>query len=271
MRPAGLASGERQQGCRSPWRFALLSLFLSLVLAPALRAADPPAPRLAEDALDASTLASPTGDPAPGWAGPWQLSQLRPPLAAEDRAGLLLRGTGDRNNPLRRELAAPYRGPELFVRFRFLYEPPEDEGEFFVLWLDRLDGGDRATHGSDVPNLGVHVAERGPQQGKTVFMVRIGQGRTAFSEVELERDREYLLQARCFECHSGEIPESGLRLDVRRELLGYSSGEAVAEPGLAARSRLIEKVPASDPARRMPPAGSGKAPLDEREIGLLYA
>ena len=315
-----------------------------------------------------------------GWNGAWKLSAIRPAITESNQNGVLIRGTTDRNNPLRRELAAPFRGSELFVRFHLRYEPPADDNEFFVLWLDRLDSGDRATHSENVPNVGVHVAESGPKKGKTVFMVRIGAAKTAFSSVELERGRDYvvvgrlsksdpteradfdrfdlwvnpkgddfekpaatikhsqsvnfvrwvgfatgrktekkdrlwvddlvlsrswddvleavsapalaeaplpgtqwegtvdfahdvypLLKSRCFKCHSGEKPESGFRLDVRNEILGYSTGDPLAEPGNARSSRLLEKVTESNPEDRMPPAEGGGDPLKDREIGLLAA
>lgn len=318
--------------------------------------------------------------PGLGWKSPWKLSAIRPATIQEAQDGVLIRGTDDRNNPLRRELAEPFRGGELFVRFHFRYEPPKDDSEFFVLWLDRLDSGDRATHSENVPNIGVHVAESGPKKGKTVFMVRIGAARAAFSTVELERDRDYvvvgrlsksdpveradfdqfelwvnpkredrekpnasiqhsqsvnfvrwigfstgrktekgdriwvddlvlsrswddvleavhvptlaetplpgtpwpgnidfshdvypLLKSRCFKCHAGDKPESGYRLDVRNEILGYSTGDPLAEPGKARSSRLLEKVTESNPEDRMPPVEGGGDPLTGREIGLLAA
>jgi hypothetical protein len=332
--------------------------------------------RLAEDSL--ADLAAEAGR---GWARPWVLSQIRPPLVEQAGVpGVMFRGTGDRNNPLRRELAVPFRGAELFVRFRLRYEPPQEEDEFFVLWLDRLDGGNAATHSNGVPNIGLHTADSGPDRGKVRFMVRIGQSKSSFSRVGLERGREHLvvgrlaksdpderapydqfdlwvdpapdsraqphatvnstdsvnfvkwigfgtgrktepedrifvrdlvlsrswedvlaaaqtpvvaettppgipwegavdfkaqvyplLKSRCFECHSGLQPESGLRLDARNEILGHSSGDPVAEPGKAARSRLIEKIIATKPGDRMPPAEDGGPALNDREIGLLYA
>lgn len=121
----------------------------------------------------------------------WKLSAIKPAVTDENGHGALIQGTLDRNNPLRRELAQPFRGAELFVRFQFRYDPPEDEGEFFVLWLDRLDGGDRAVHAENVPNIGVHVADKGPKKGRTVFMVRIGAAKTAWSSVEMQRGRVY--------------------------------------------------------------------------------
>ncbi|MCB1209023.1 MAG: PSD1 domain-containing protein [Verrucomicrobiales bacterium] len=316
----------------------------------------------------------------------WKVSAIKPAVTDEAGHGVLIQGTLDRNNPLRRELAQPFRGAELFVRFQLRYDPPEDEGEFFVLWLDRLDGGDRAVHAENVPNIGVHVADKGPMKGRTVFMVRIGSAKTAWSSVEMQRGRAYdivgrlsksdpteradfdlfdlwidpkpadrdrpvatiqhpqsvnfvrwigfgtgrktersdrihvddlvlsrtwedvlthlptepiaaakpqpppppvpdfvwkqkvdfkehvypLLKSRCFKCHAGEKPKSGYRLDVRNELLGYSTGEALAEPGKGAASQIIEHVRATSPEERMPPAESGEG-LTDNEIGLLWA
>lgn len=317
-----------------------------------------------------------------GFKGGWKLSALRPATVEEGQPGVLIRGTGDRNNALRRELAAPYRESELFVRFHLRYDPPKDDSEFFVLWLDRLEGSDQATHSENIPNIGVHVATSGPQKGKAVFMVRIGASKTAFSSAELERGRDYmvvgrlsktepteradfdqfelwvnpkkgdreapaamirhgqsvnfvrwvgfstgrktepgdriwvddlvlsrswedvmkavslpaiakapeplpgtpwegtvdfshdvypLLKTHCFQCHAGDKPDSGYRLDVRNEILGYSTGDPLAEPGKARASRLLEKVTDPNPEKRMPPAESGKAALTEKEVGLLAA
>ncbi|HBL44278.1 MAG TPA: hypothetical protein DDZ90_12875, partial [Planctomycetaceae bacterium] len=58
----------------------------------------------------------------------------------------LIQGSLDRNNPLRRELQETYQNQELFLRFRFRYaadQKPQDEGEFFVFWLDRYEGSDQ--------------------------------------------------------------------------------------------------------------------------------
>ena len=336
--------------------------------------------RLAEESFDLQAGSLMEKSSGMGWNGAWKLSAIRPAITESNQNGVLIRGTTDRNNPLRRELAAPFRGSELFVRFHLRYDPPADDNEFFVLWLDRLDSGDRATHSENVPNVGVHVAESGPKKGKTVFMVRIGAAKTAFSSVELERGRDYvvvgrlsksdpteradfdrfdlwvnpkgddfekpaatikhsqsvnfvrwvgfatgrktekkdrlwvddlvlsrswddvleavsapalaeaplpgtlwpgtvdfahdvypLLKSRCFKCHSGDKPESGFRLDVRNEILGYSTGDPLAEPGNARSSRLLEKVTESNPEDRMPPAEGGGDPLKDREIGLLAA
>lgn len=363
---------------RALTRFILVLAFLGML--PAIAAAETEMVRFAEDGLAGGVEALSMPESGTGWAGAWRSSQSRPPLDEPEIPGVLIRGSGDRNNPLRRELATPLRSPELFVRFRMRYEPPQDEDEFFVLWLDRLDGGDRSTHSNGVPNIGLHTADHGPDKGRVRFMVRMGTSKTAFSRVVLERGREHLvvgrlaktdpderapydqfdlwvdpapesrtqphasvrhndsvnfvkwvgfatgrktepddrifvrdlvlsrtwedvlaaastpvlagapppgipwegtvdfkehvfplLKSRCFKCHSGLLSESGLRLDARNEILGHSSGDPVAEPGKAARSRLIEKITATKPEDLMPPVESGSPALDDRETGLLYA
>ncbi|MCA8989167.1 MAG: PSD1 domain-containing protein, partial [Planctomycetaceae bacterium] len=92
------------------------------------------------------------------------------------------------------------------------------------------------------------------------------EGRVSFTH-----DVYPLLKTRCFQCHSGVDSESGYRLDVRDEVLGYSTGDPLAEPGKARTSRLLETVTAVSPEERMPPAENGLAPLSMEEIGLLAA
>ncbi len=335
--------------------------------------------RIAEDGFDPRGKLNLPARGA-GFKGGWKVSGQSTATVDEQHSGVLIRGTGERDNALRRELVTPFRDGEMFVRFSLRYEPPEDDSEFFVLWLDRLEGTDRSTHAENVPNIGLHVATAGPLKGKAVFMVRIGPSHTDFSSVELQRGRDYvlvgrlsktdptdradydqfelwvnpksedrdhpdakikysnsvnvvrwvgfstgrktetgdrvwiddlvlsrswddvmeaaispppapeplpgtpwegtvnfardvypLLKSRCFQCHSGKDSESGIRLDIRNEILGYSTGDPLAEPGRARSSRLLETVAASNPDERMPPAEEGTVPLSAEEIGLLAA
>ena len=352
------------------------------------------AARIAYESFAAPLNAAKTASADHGWSSEWILSGHSGSFAEDgvdhrkhaDRGGIVFRGTGTRNNPLRRQLASPFRGKELFVGFRFCYETDtepadqEADGEFFVLWLDRFGGTDRSTHSAHTPNIGLHVAPSGPEQGKNLLMVRIGGHRTSFSHVELERGRTYvvvgrlrksspsdrgdfdqfdlwvdpqpddlshsdasahnpqsinvvqwigfstglktetsdrisvdslvlsrtwndvlsgvsipagrkpkrndfgfgdyvvdfrrdiypLLKSHCFECHSGTNPESGYRLDVHDEMLGYSTGEALVRPGHSADSRLIEILESEDEAIRMPPSDSEKS-LTPKQIALLRA
>lgn len=352
---------------------------------------------IAYEAFDGSLGLLRDADRGVGWKQPWRVSRASSPMIVEAAAtpanasrlaaqrALQIHGTGGRNNPVRRELNRPVSRRELFVRFTLHYvadreKSPKVDPEFFVLWLDRLDGGDRATHAANVPNIGVHLADRGPKKGKNVFMVRIGPAQTAWSKVELQKNRTYqvvgrltksedgaradydrfdlwvdpkktdlhspdatisgvqsislvrwvgfstglkteatdrihvrnlvlgnswksvlddsaaliaandsrghngvvwdkpvdfkrdvypLLKSRCFDCHSGTNPESGHRLDIHRELLGYSTGEVLAEPGRSRDSRLIKAVAAESIEDRMPPVGN--APLTDTQIAMLRA
>jgi len=336
-------------------------------------------------------------DSGDGWKREWKTSRTFAPkviagtpssavASKPDVDGVLeIRGTGARNNPLRRELQQPLTQREVFIRFDLQYlgesTPPETvDPEFLVLWLDRLDGGDRSTHSANVPNIGLHVADRGPKKGRNVFMIRVGSANSAWSGTEVEVDRTYsvvgrlskskeggraeydcfdmwidpnvgdlntpdaslsgmqsismiqwlgfstglktevtdriqidnlllteswesvlatsssliadakplghngvvwdkpvdfrrdvypLLKSRCFDCHAGDKPESGHRLDVHRELLGYSTGEVLAEPGRSRHSRLIEVVTADSDDDRMPP--NEDSPLTDQQISMLQA
>lgn len=338
--------------------------------------------------LDPDGFVAPTNEPAAGWAGSWVTSKILPPLNVPSSVDSAIRdvqiqGTGNRNNPLRRRLSEPLTENEIFVGFRLLYEPSSTGGnavdpEFFVLWLDRTEGSDRAVHSAGVPNIGLHQADRGPHRGKNVFMVRFGSSQTAWSGAEVVPGTTYrvlarlakskpgerndfdqldlwvdpqpdnfdsplasiqhqvgvhqvnwlgfstgvkteptdnirvgdlvlsrswddalaflmedqpvedaanaalvwnkpvnfrkdifpILEERCFGCHADEFPDSGYRLDVRDELLGYSTGEPLVVPGSSRRSKLIDVLITSNASERMPP---GEPPLEEEEIAKLRA
>ncbi|WP_241676332.1 PSD1 and planctomycete cytochrome C domain-containing protein [Bremerella volcania] len=323
-----------------------------------------------------------------GWRGGWKLSKLSPasydPTANLQWPSVLIRGTGSRNNPLRRQLDRVYAEDEVFVGFRFVYEPEKVNGnpdpEFFVLWLDRTEGSDQAVHNSGIPNIGVHLADRGPSKGQNVFMLRFGSSQTAWSQHKLEPGKTYrliarlskekpgerndytqmelwidpeedsrnapnlqiskqsglhqfhwvgfatgvkteredrirvgdlvlssswdeayaflhanglatpgkppkptvvwnetvdfkrdvypLLKQRCFECHAGEFPDSGYRLDVRSELLGHSTGHALVVPGKSRNNPLLQALTSNSDTKRMPPEGE---PLSEKQIALITA
>lgn len=148
-----------------------------------------------------------------------------------------INGSESRNNPLRRQLAEPLTGDEVFVRYRIRYDaksidtPLQDEGEFFVLWLDALEGNDQSTHSGGVPNIGVHVSEN-----KNRFMVRHSSKNEQFA-AEVVGDREFLLVAQLKKSKSGATePYDVLNLwvdpnpeDLRKPDAAATSRNAVAK------------------------------------------
>lgn len=150
-----------------------------------------------------------------------RLSALNPP-----RVRYELRGTEDRNNPLRRSLNTPFTGEQLFVHFRLRYagesidlppatsdeqrnsDAPRDDGEFVVLWLDEVEGNDASTHSGGVPNVGIHV-----HQGENRFMVRFGSGAESFTKATLVGDRDFWIVARLWKSVEG-VERPFDRLDV---------------------------------------------------------
>ena len=89
----------------------------------------------------------------------------------------------------------------------------------------------------------------------------------AKSEVDFARDIQPILEERCLSCHGPEMQESGLRVDLRAQLLEGGDSEVPAiVPNKIAKSLLIERVTAKDADELMPPEGK---PLTESEVALL--
>ena len=86
--------------------------------------------------------------------------------------------------------------------------------------------------------------------------------------LDFRRDVLPVLENRCFECHRGEDASSGVRLDLRDELLGETTGRVLVAPGDPDRSRLILVISGRDPEIKMPPEGDR---LPDREIAVLRA
>jgi len=356
----------------------IIAALLVMIAAPGFAEDSSKSGLIAADGIDGDSL-----DGGFGWAGPWVTSTVSPAIIVEHglawpeggvslsdgRAAEIL-GTEGRNNPLRRQLAEPFDADELYVRFLLRYaadgidSAADDDGEFFVIWFDDVDGGDGATHGN-VPNVGIHVADDGPLKGRNAFMVRITPQETAYSDVELVGDRTRLvvarlaksvpgpyenfdtlefwvdpqpdakatpaasmqrkrsinlvewigvstglktepgdrilldeiavgrtwesvlglppvpvpeesvmppepvtvvsfrdevyplLSARCLECHRGDDPKSGTRLDHLDAMLDF------VVPGNADGSPLMQRIAAIDSDEQMPPADAGPALTDE--------
>ena len=129
-------------------------------------------------------------------SGPWTRNGL-----ATER--FTITGTGGRNNPLRKPLDPAFAGDEIFIRFNLRYaaksldSPPATSGEFFVLWLDELEGNDGSGHAANIPNVGIHV-----QGNQNRFMARYNSSNQKFGEV-LQGDRDYLILGRLWKSTSG--------------------------------------------------------------------
>ena len=128
---------------------------------------------------------------------PWKLNGLASPK-------FQIQGTASRNNPLRQALKVPFSGDELFVRYRIRYDletidlPEEKNGEFFVLWLDQVEGNDSSTHSGNIPNVGLHVSGN-----ENRFMVRYASSNQQFGP-PLVGDREFVVVARLWKSQSGK-------------------------------------------------------------------
>jgi hypothetical protein len=75
--------------------------------------------------------------------------------------------------------------------------------------------------------------------------------------VDFDRQIRPILSENCFRCHGPDDHQrkAKLRLDQKDAALGHGS---VIVPGHADRSGLIDRLTSDDPARRMPPAKTGK-------------
>jgi len=99
-------------------------------------------------------------------------------------------------------------------------------------------------------------------------------GRLAAADAspDFVRDVRPVLERSCGSCHSGELPKSGLRLDVKAAAFhgGDGWGPAIVA-GKPDESPLVRFARGDDEGMRMPPADSGVPPLSAAEIATLVA
>lgn len=149
-----------------------------------------------------------------------------------------INGTKNRNNPLKRRLKKPFRGDNLFVRYRLRYDSSsidtadKNDGEFFVLWLDEIDGGNANTHSGGVPNLGIHVSGN-----KNNFMARYASGGERFAD-ELVGDQDVLLVGRLWKSKA----EENAPFDQFDFWVNPKPDEEFSPAGSARSSKAIQKV-----------------------------
>jgi hypothetical protein len=88
--------------------------------------------------------------------------------------------------------------------------------------------------------------------------------------VEFNRDIRPLLSDRCYTCHGPDQARrrTKLRFDVEADAKQDLGGRFAIVPGDAAKSEMIRRITAADPARRMPPESSGRT-LTTGEIDLI--
>jgi hypothetical protein len=87
-----------------------------------------------------------------------------------------------------------------------------------------------------------------------------------FPKVDFVRDVQPVLQAHCFQCHSGDQKQGGLRLYSRALMLsGGASGAAIA-PGKGSGSLLLARIQGTGGKPRMP---LGFAPLSDAQTALI--
>ncbi len=74
-----------------------------------------------------------------------------------------------------------------------------------------------------------------------------------------------LFSANCYECHAGDEPKGGLRLDSRSAAMTGGESGAVIDPGKPESSLLITAVRYLDSSLEMPP----KKKLSKKQVALL--
>ncbi|MBM3971843.1 MAG: DUF1549 domain-containing protein [Planctomycetes bacterium] len=82
------------------------------------------------------------------------------------------------------------------------------------------------------------------------------------AKIDFRRDVFPILSRRCWECHLGGDASAGLRLDVREEWLGETTGRPLVVIGKSTKSRVVEVVEARDPKVVMPAEGERLKPAE---------
>ena len=88
--------------------------------------------------------------------------------------------------------------------------------------------------------------------------------------VDFNRDIRPILSDKCYTCHGPDKARrlTKLRFDVEAEAKQDLGGRFAIVPGDAPKSEMVRRITATDTARRMPPAASGRT-LTAREIDVI--
>jgi hypothetical protein len=107
-------------------------------------------------------------------------------------------------------------------------------------------------------------------QGQASTDARPSASRVADQPVEFNRDIRPILSDKCYTCHGPDKERrlSKVRFDIETEAKQDLGGRFAIVPGDPAKSEMIRRITAAEPARRMPPVSSGRT-LTSNEIQLL--
>jgi hypothetical protein len=88
--------------------------------------------------------------------------------------------------------------------------------------------------------------------------------------VEFNRDIRPILSDKCFTCHGPDSARrrTKLRFDIEADAKQDLGGRFAIVAGDLAKSEMVRRITAAEPARRMPPPASGRT-LTDREIDLI--
>jgi hypothetical protein len=107
-----------------------------------------------------------------------------------------------------------------------------------------------------------------PHLERTVLLIAFAALATGAEPVKFNRDIRPIMSDTCFRCHGPDkrARMAGMRLDRREEALKpTASGAIPIVPGDADKSAIVQRIFASDPARRMPPKYAEKTLTDAQK------
>ncbi len=99
---------------------------------------------------------------------------------------------------------------------------------------------------------------------------RSAQDAGAPGTVEFNRDIRPILSDKCYTCHGPDQARrrTKLRFDVEADAKQDLGGRLAIVPGDVAKSEMVRRITAAEPAKRMPPVASGRT-LTPGEIDLI--
>ncbi len=180
-------------------------------------------------------------DGGTGFAGAWSVSSIdREEVVADTLqfdaignsvaiGGAYNGSTGLNNNPIRRQFATSQTN-DVYVSFMWQADNGWDDNDFFILWLDDIEGGDSETHQASSGFLGV----RG-NGGSNQFFSRVynaAGGHIAANEAEtVSSDSQHFLVGRFYKDSSPNYNKFAFWVDPTSTTLGGADGTATLNSG----------------------------------------